>query len=99
MAATRTNNGAGNRADLAIVVLRCGEGRRLEKKHQAATQELVFKDGALFYETPPSGKAPGPYCPNCKDNGGKIVLMRDNRGTGWERLAKYECPSCKASFQ
>jgi hypothetical protein len=61
-------------------------------------EQLVVRDGVLYFNEPPSGKPAGPYCPNCKENGNRLVLMKDNRNTPFQQICKFRCPECQSSF-
>ena len=93
-------------ADLKLEVARLkeenlrlqGEMQQAKNREQQAG-ELIAKDGVLWFkEPPPPGKTVGPYCPNCKENGNKLVLIQDQRRTPFRRLYHFECPLCQSKF-
>ena len=79
--------------------LRLREDLARKTRHEEQGSQLIPKHGVLYFKEPPSDKPDGPYCPNCKQNGNKLVLMKDNRGTPFERLTNFTCPQCRSNFK
>jgi hypothetical protein len=70
-----------------------------QKKTREAAGEMISTDGVLYFKEPPADKAPGPYCPNCKEHNNRLVLLNDQRNTPFAQLANYRCPICHSSFK
>ena|ERR1041384_6925670 len=85
-------------ADLKNENLRLAEELARKKSHEEQAGQLIVKDAVLYFREPPAGKPAGPYCPNCKENGNRLVLIKDNRGTPFQKLATFTCPQCKSKF-
>ena len=70
--------------------------QKMAKESQSG--QLVVKEGVLYFNEPPEGKPAGPYCPNCKENGNRLILIKDQRGTPFKTFGNFRCPECKAFF-
>jgi uncharacterized small protein (DUF1192 family) len=77
--------------------LRLDSELKQKKSREAAGEQLVIRDGVLYFNEPPPGKAAGPYCPNCKENN-RLVLIKDNRNTPFQDFGNFHCAICDCMF-
>jgi len=70
-----------------------------EKERAIQSGQLVAKGALLYFKEPPPDKPVGPYCPNCKGNAGKLMLLEDQRTSGLGGFGDFHCPACDAWFK
>lgn len=69
-----------------------------QKKARDSYNELVVRDGVLYFTEPPPGKPEGPYCPNCKENNNRLVLIQDLRDSPRSAFGEFTCRICNSFF-
>lgn len=72
--------------------------KTLEAAHDIRAKLQVENDVYWFKETPPTGRAFGPYCPGCFDGSEKLVLLKEAQHHLEKVQGKYACPICKQHF-
>jgi len=69
-----------------------------QKQAKDSYSEMIVKDNVLYFAVAPPGKSVGPYCPNCKENGNKLVLIQDLRNSTFSGFGNFRCNACKSHF-
>jgi hypothetical protein len=68
----------------------------LQAKEAASADELEYRGGLNWRVSPKPGENPGPFCPNCSEEGRPVAVQK--MAASFARIGKYRCPKCKAHF-
>lgn len=67
------------------------------ERQSSAASEAEFRDGYYWRKVRVQGKPDGPFCTNCFDAEGKLVLLL-KQNPPFDDFGTYMCPQCKQFF-